>query len=688
MKLHLPLSVLRMLTVTAALIPAVTMAEITGLTEDTILTPTGSIMTTTSDSMGYTSADAADKKDLTITEATTTVYELGRDKSLSFDGLDVFSMKDNNAVTAESGLIRGNKNGLGTISMSNNNKVVLDNNDTVSTGSNMYGGVIRSYRVGVNINNNGSVDITNNNYTTTASSNSNTYGGAVYVTGENPFNMSNNGAVNISGNSLTSKATAHGGAVDIGQISGTEVMKWDANASITVSGNKAEGNQARGGALHAKSATTISNTTGTVSFSGNEAYSSASTAFGGAISLEGNGKVNFQNNSTVEFINNSAQGNAYTYNDPAAGGGAIHGINLTTFDFTGNKEVNFIGNVASNANGKAIGGAIYATSTGSIVNISGNDNVTFSGNGVEAAGAAYAFGGAIFSKGGVALHDNQSVVFEKNYEKGGDTYRLRSIYARDTSSSNPVNLALSAADGGTFTIKDSITVSGNLDLNEDYEGKSQNGTFIFSGKTTESDLNAIIAAHTAEGETARKATAEEITLSRTSDIAGSITLHNGTLSLQDDAILKATELIIKEGATLEGICTNEEIAMVFAMSAEDEAVLDSVASLDADLVLEDGAILNMVGGSIDLNGKALTMGSNVQVSYTGNAAEGEEVVLFRNVGSTDATEFELTLNGKTTTATLSDGNVVVEYTASVPEPTTATLSLLALAALAARRRRK
>ena len=139
---------------TAALIPAVTMAEITGLTEDTILTPTGSIMTTTSDSMGYTSADAADKKDLTITEATTTVYELGRDKSLSFDGLDVFSMKDNNAVTAESGLIRGNRNGLGTISMSNNNKVVLDNNDTVSTGSNMYGGVIRSYRVGVNINNN------------------------------------------------------------------------------------------------------------------------------------------------------------------------------------------------------------------------------------------------------------------------------------------------------------------------------------------------------------------------------------------------------------------------------------------------------------------------------------------------------------------------------------------------------
>lgn len=688
MKLHLPVFTLRMLIAAAAITPAVTMAEITNLTEDTILTPTDIIMTTSSDSMGYTSADASDKKDLTITGATTTLYELGQNKSLSFDGLGVFSMKDNEAVTSESGLIRGNKNGQGTISMSNNNKVVLDNNDTVSTGSNMYGGVIRSYLVGVNINNNGSVDITNNNYTTTASSNSNTYGGAVYVTGSSPFNMSSNGAVNISGNSITSKATAHGGAIDIGQVSGEEVMKWDGNAGITVSGNTAEGKQARGGALHAKSATTISNTTGTVSFSNNKAYSAASTALGGAISLEGNGKVNFLENGVVEFRNNAAQGKAYTYNDPAAGGAAIHGINGTEFDFTGNKEVNFIGNVASNVTGKAIGGAIYAVSTGSIVNISGNDSVTFSGNGVETAGSSYAYGGAIFSKGGVSLHDNKSVVFEKNYEKGGDTYRLRSIYAKDYTAA--VDLNLSAADGGTFTIKDSITVSGNLNLNEDYEGKSQGGTFIFTGKSTENDLNEIIAANTAEGETARVATANEIALSRTSDITGSITLHNGTLSLQDDAVMQATELIIKEGATLEGIRTKDEIAMVFAMSAEDEALPDSVATLDADLVLEDGALVNLSGGGIDLNGNALTMGSNIQLTFDADAADGENVVLFKNVGSTsgDATEFELTLNGKTTTATLNGGNVEVAYTAAVPEPTTATLSLLALAALAARRRRR
>ena len=693
MKLHLPLNILRTLCVAAIVAPAVALAETNRLTEDTVIEVNDTMMTQTSGSLSYTSADASDRKDLTITGATKTAFVLGKGESLSFDGLDVFSMTDNKAQDGESGIIRGGLEKVkgGYISMSDNNKVILDNNDSVAPGGSMYGGVLRSYLVDVNINNNGSVDITNNNYTTTASSQSNTYGGAIYVTGDCLFSMSNNGAVNISGNSLTSKAAAHGGAVDIGQVSGKEVMKWDANQSITVSANTAEGKQARGGALHAKSETSISNTAGKVTFSENKALSASSSAYGGAISLEGNGQVHFNNNGAVEFLNNTAQGKGQTYNDPMAGGAALHGISGTTFDISGNKEVTFTGNVSSNASGKAIGGAIYSTAAGSVVNISGNDNVTFSGNGLVAAGASHAYGGAIYSKGGVSLHDNKSVVFEKNYEKGGDSYRLRSIYAADTSTYRPVtvNLSLSAADGGTFTIRDSITVSGDLSLNADYEGKSQTGTFIFTGKTTESDLNEIIAANTAEGETARTATAAEITLSRTSDITGSITLHNGTLSLQDNAIVKATELVVAEGAVLEGMLSSDMV-MALGLDDADEALL-TAATLDADLVLEDGAIVNLNGGNIDLNGNALTMGSNVQVTYTGTVAEGEEVVLFKNVGNAagDGTEFELTLNGKSTIATVNDGNVVVDYTApAVPEPTTATLSLLALAGLAARRRRK
>lgn len=685
MKLHLPIAIL------ATLITTVYAEDIL-LTEDT----TYSAPTQIDGSMSYTSADSANKVDLTITGATTLLYYLGANQTLSFDGLDTFSMINNNAKSDESGLIRGNKNSNGYISMSDNNKVVLDNNDSIATGSNMYGGVLRTYQGKVNINRNQVVEITNNNYTTEASSNSNTYGGAIYVTGNGPFNMSNNGSITISGNSLTSKATAHGGAVDIGQVSNTEVLKWDSNGSITISGNTAEGNQARGGALHAKSAGTISNTTGTISFSGNKAYSAGSTAFGGAISLEGYGAgaLSFKDNNIVEFKNNLAQGKAYTYNDPAAGGAALHGINGTSYSFTGNKEVNFIGNVASNANGKAIGGAIYATSTGSVVSIAGNDSVTFSGNGIVANGAQYAFGGAVYTKGGFSIRDNDNVVFEKNYEKAGDSYRLRSIYAGDTSSYNPakVNLSLSAANNGKLIIKDSILVSGDLNLNEAYNGKEQKGTIVFSGISTEDDLNAIIAANTAEGETARTASDDEIELSRTSVVEGIITLNAGTLSLQDGAILQATKVIIAAGATLEITTTSRvesEVMFLFGDASTDSLV---ETTLDADLYMQENSVLKLSDTTFNMNGHDLIIEDNVTFLCEDISAEGGSITLFGNVGSVknsngEAVE-EITVNGFTVSVNNENGNVVVDVPSSIPEPTTATLSLLALAGLCARRRRK
>lgn len=667
-------------------------AEDYTLAEDTTLTPSGTVKS----SVSYTSADSNSKVDLTITGATTTIYYLNKADDAVFDGLDTFSLSNNNAVTDESGLIRGWENSGGQISMSNNNSVVLDNNDTVSTGSNMYGGVLRSYLSDININNNGSISIQGNNYTTTATSNSNTYGGAVYITGACTYNMSNNGDVTISGNSLTSLATAHGGAVDVGQVSGHEVLSWDDNKSITISGNTAEGNQARGGALHAKSLGTISNTVGTVSFSGNKAYSSASTAFGGAVSLEGNGDIRFKDNNAVEFNNNTAQGKAYTYNDPAAGGGAIHGISGTAFHFNGNKSVTFSGNTAVNETGKAIGGAIYATSTGSVVDISGNDSVTFSGNGAKGAGKDYTYGGAIYSKGGVSINDNKTVLFEKNYEKGGDNYRLRSIYAADTSSY--VNLNLSSADGGTFTVKDSIKVSGELSLNADYNGKAQTGKFVFSGTDTEKHLNEIIAANTAEGQTARTAKEAEIKDSRTYEVAGAITLHNGTLCLQDGVIIKAASLEIATGANLELAVTPSTDAYAVGL-AETATGSPIAATLHNDLVLQDNSRLTLNGGALDMQGNDVTIGNGVVMHIIMDSLdnlEGSTIALFLNAGNADAitldnvnfifTDDEEWKSGDITYN--NDGTITVSNTKVIPEPTTATLSLLALAALVARRRRR
>ncbi len=290
-----------------------------------------------------------------------------------------------------------------------------------------------------------------------------------------------------------------------------------------------------------------------------------------------------------------------------ARGGATHVINGTSYLFSNNEEVNFTGNVAANPTGKAVGGAIY-------------------------------------SRGGISLRNNYSVIFEKNHEETGDSYRLRSIHAKSYSSSDKaVDLSLSAADKGNLTIKDSITVSGNLNLNENYEGKTQNSTIIFTAASTEDDLNAIIAANTAEGEQARTATADEIDASRTSTISGAVTLYAGTLNLQNGAVFKATELAIATCAALEIKTTARDNEILFLFGdAEGDTQLET--TLDADLYMAGNSVLKLAGATLNMNGNDLVMGDNV--------------------------------------------NIIVISNMPVPESTTTSLSLQALAALAARRRRK
>ena len=599
MKLHLPVSLFRALLLITMATATTAWSAVTVLTEDTeIKNQSSALMTQDSESMGYTSADSNTRKDLTISGASSLLYILGQDKDLSFEGLDVFSLVDNKAVSAEGALIRDLRNTTGQISISDNSQVIMNNNDSVATDSNMYGGVIRSTGHDLHIDNNGKVEIKDNNFSSTYAdgerTQSNTYGGAVYFSGA-AFSMSNNGDITISGNSLTNVltqtqwgirgTTAHGGAIDIGTFATGSSVTWDNNASITVSGNSAIGYQARGGALHSKSELTISNTTGSIVFSENSAVSEYSMAYGGAISLEWKGKMTFSDNASIDFLNNATKGYGKPGNDPQAGGAALHLINNNSFIFKDNGDISFVGNVSSNVDGRAIGGAIYAAGTTAEVLFSGNDSVTFSGNGLEAASGNTAYGGAIYSRGGVSFRDNTTVLFEKNYEKTGDEFRLRSIHAKaySTYKPEPVNLVLSAADGGSITFKDSITVSGNLDLNAQYEEKSQTGTIIFTGATTESDLNDIIADYTPEGETARTATSEEIAASRTSEVAGTITLNAGKLSVQEGAMLKAGVLDVKAGATLavEGI-------------AADKVTETTVASLTTgSLIMDAGALFEL-----------------------------------------------------------------------------------------------
>ena len=150
------------------------------------------------------------------------------------------------------------------------------------------------------------------------------------------------------------------------------------------------------------------------------------------------------------------------------------------------------------------------------------------------------------------------------------------------------------------------------------------------------------------------------------------------------------------------------------------ATFGAGANLHANLTLNDGAVLTLGEGGLDMNDSVLTLGSSLTlnsetVQRIMELAEDEVVELFTNVSelilgeqhytagsltsddgvalgtvfnlSTEPMPTELTAAANTSYYLGFDGKGTVYAAQIVPEPTTATLSLLALAALAARRRR-
>ena len=204
-----------------------------------------------------------------------------------------------------------------------------------------------------------------------------------------------------------------------------------------------------------------------------------------------------------------------------------------------------------------------------------------------------------------------------------------------------------------------------------------------------------------------------LTASHTGNVLSGIDASAGNIDVINAKAQTLSSLIIGSGKTV-GLYTGDA-APATPTSADEATVTTSSlevkgagATLNANLVLSDGATVKLAG--------ALTMGSSVTlgtgmtlsgdlVSRIKTMSEDGIVDLFTGVdalylgdstvasGALDATSGEY-LNTYFTFDDQRDyylgyagGNVYVGVI-SVPEPTTATLSLLALAALASRRRRK
>ena len=346
-----------------------------------------------------------------------------------------------------------------------------------------------------------------------------------------------------------------------------------------------------------------------------------------------------------------------------------------------------------------------------------NGSVVFSGNKTISDGAE-ACGGAIYTVENLNICNNDSVLFEKNVEKVGDTYRLRSIYAGGSGCA----LSLSAAAGKSIEFRDSVYVGSGatVNLNADYTylddddvsvTVEQKGDILFTGATTVDDLYEV------KGKV--YGTDEEVLASRTTEVNALTNLYGGRLRVEDGAIYQGQGIMVHEGSAAtvlvkDATLNHDGFALTFnagtTLQVEGESLIvgdvlmqaQSVLNLDGETTI-NGALT--LGLGMQLAGNVLTEVQNLQVGQSITLVSGLESLavqtqnLMRSVEYTtvmdgyevQASEYFANLAGNTGLVMRYDseaGTVNITQTMTVPEPATATLSLLALAALAARRRRK
>jgi len=135
----------------------------------------------------------------------------------------------------------------------------------------------------------------------------------------------------------------------------------------------------------------------------------------------------------------------------------------------------------------------------------------------------------------------------------------------------------------------------------------------------------------------------------------------------------------------------QEVAIISDLTMNSGTLNISGDIKTGSLTLNGGTVYTSADYVIDLGENDLILGDNVAITLNVDSLDNiEGVTLFKNAGNVtglDAltvTFVDATGAEKEAAVSFSNGSVV---TGTIPEPTTATLSLLALAGLAARRRR-
>ena len=627
----------------------------------------------------------------------------------------------------------------GSVIMNGNEYITFTGNTasttTSSSSASASGGAMYG-RAGSTITlcNNGSVTFIRNTASSSSASNhsASAYGGAIYGS---TITLSDNESVVFEGNTASTSAyrssdDAYGGAIYGGADS---TITLSNNGNVIFEGNKASASSSTssscyvyGGAIYGGADSTITlSDNGSVQFIGNTACSSPSYSSdsypvkGGAIYGGTRSTITLNNNGSVQFIGNKTSSLSSAY------GGAIQGGDDSTITLSDNESVVFEGNTASSSF-SAYGGAIYTIDNLIIQN---NDSVLFEKN-AEISNAAYRLR-SIYAGG-------RNRVISLSSAAG------KSIEFRDSAcirSGSTVNLnqdyTYQAEDGTSVTIKQQgdIVFTGKYTvqhLNDLLEaagaGRTATVEEVLNSRTTEVyamtnlyggrlrvEDGAIyqgqgITVHKDSAATVRVKDAElshggyvlEFNAGTALEVAGNSTIR-GNVNLLADSLFK-----LEQAATLSLHETLQADAA--ELTVQGTALLSGNSTLNASLTLADGATLDMMSldaGAVTING-ALTFGGQVKMGehlmailYEMRGWE-ESLTLFTGIESLVLPQ--VVTSGDSGRVWVGDvfsnmaGNesYYIDFKADVgallvvhvPEPATTTLSLLALCALASRRRRR
>lgn len=547
---------------------------------------------------------------------------------------------------------------------------------------------------------------------------------------EDSFSVSKSGAVTVARNKLVAQSGFGGGAGAVFQA------KLSENESVTFTDNavEAKGNVAEGGALSGMFVNLNGN--GALEFNGNavrvnnknsyyyqpgelDYYVFGAHANGGAVALSYvqplmsntdylGGKLNIDDNGAVSFTGNSVRAD-YSYNNYGEGfgayadGGALYigsfsGVGAQASVSRNKGDVVFSGNqaaaeAADGMENAARGGAVYVAEN-SVLDIKDNKaGVAFENNSVEAATAQ---GGALYNAAGAKLsisNNAGAVRFSGNSAKeGNDLYNAAASVAElvwngnlhvdntghgDTASLvNKGTLYLAAEAGHTMDFVNAAIDSseGTLVLGTDAAGsRTGSGALRLTNGTHSMSLAAVETMSSLMDKVSLNLGAivgggADVTLMNHVAVAADTDVHISNLRMGADTSVSVGSNTV----------TLSDVVIDLSEAAYDKTVIGANTLYRFNLQNMINCSLTLDNVTFDATGvEGFSFGDNMavgmdfgsDVSFTGPAA----VTL-------------LSAGAEPTAVTLKPGMVL--FGADItPEPATTTLSLLALAALASRRRR-